>query len=610
MSKLSAKQRLKNIWRDAWRPPDRRPPWQWCEENITSIPYSPIPGRFRSSHSPWMREPMEALVDQKIALVSIIAAIQSGKTSVGELGLTHIIANHPGPTLWLDQTDDDAKDQSESRLQKLFDECPPVKALYPKNKHKLRLTTVHFANGMTLWVLGAHNKTNLQRRSIRWLIGDETWRWPAGHMAEAEARVTAFGWLGKCLFMSQGGFDDDDTHRKHETTDMREWMFACPHCGHVQPFLWENVEWSKDARDEHGEWDFRRVAETTVMRCASCNSYFEDSDKTRRELNLTGRYVVTNPNAQKQNAGFHWNGLASMSWGKLAELYLRAKKAARSGDLTLIQQFFQKRLALPWTEFHDDFKLEIEPGAYFKGEPWDLEAGINSAGKMVCAGEPRSCPLRILTVDCQLDHFKIVVRSWAEDGSSRLTWNEKILTWDDIEAMQGRFNIHPNLVFVDAGYSTYNVYRECAKRGYTALMGDKRGTYTHKVKGGKPVERFYSPRRRVQVTKAQSCSVFYWSNLNIKDTLARIKRNQDPAAGPVWLVPKDIDEEYLAEMESERRVKKGDKWFWEQIGSRPNHYWDCESMQMAAATMLKLVGREAGSHAAKDKADDDSADSE
>jgi hypothetical protein len=38
------------------------------------------------------------------------------------LGLAHIIANHPGPTLWLDQTDDDAKDQSESRLQKLFDE--------------------------------------------------------------------------------------------------------------------------------------------------------------------------------------------------------------------------------------------------------------------------------------------------------------------------------------------------------------------------------------------------------------------------------------------------------------------------------------------------------
>ena len=101
-------------------------------------------------------------------------------------------------------------------------------------------------------------------------------------MAEAEARVTAFGWLGKCLFMSQGGEEDDDTHRKHETTDMREWTFECPHCRTRQPWKWEQVEWSKDARDEAGEWDFQKVRDSTAMRCASCNHYFEDSDRTRR----------------------------------------------------------------------------------------------------------------------------------------------------------------------------------------------------------------------------------------------------------------------------------------------------------------------------------------
>jgi hypothetical protein len=44
-----------------------------------------------------------------------------------------------------------------------------------------------------------------QRAIARCCREDETWRWPLGHMAEAEARVTAFGWLGKCIFMSQGG---------------------------------------------------------------------------------------------------------------------------------------------------------------------------------------------------------------------------------------------------------------------------------------------------------------------------------------------------------------------------------------------------------------------
>jgi hypothetical protein len=446
---------------------------------------------------------------------------------------------------------------------------------------------------MTLWVLGAHNKTNLQRRSIRWLIGDETWSWPTGHMAEAETRVTAFGWLGKCLFMSQGGEEDDDTHRKHETTDMRVWTFACPQCHQRQPFKWEQVEWSKDARDESGEWDFQKVRDTSSMRCAACNHYFEDSDRTRRELNLSGRYVVTNPNAPKENAGFHWNALCAMSWGRLAELYLRAKAAARKGDVSLIQQFYQKRLALAWREYLEDYKLDIVPGGYLKGETWDGEAGVDAQGRLVPAGEPCACPLRILTVDCQMDHLFLVVRAWAEDGSSRLMWNERVLTFTDVQTVQERFGIHPNLVFVDAGYATYDVYRECAAHGWTALMGDKRATFTHKVKGRKSIERFYSPRRKVVLGRGQTCSVFYWSNLNIKDTLARLRRNQNPDEGPVWEVPDDIDEDYLAQMESEHRIKKNGKWMWERIGSRPNHLFDSESMQVAAATMLKIVGREA-----------------
>ena len=90
----------------------------------------------------------------------------------------------------------------------------------------------------------------------------------------------------------------------------------------------------------------------------------------------------------------------------------------------------------------------------------------------------------------------------------------------------------------------------------------------------------------------KSCSVFYWSNLNCKDILARLRRNQRPEKGATWEVPDDIDDDYLAQMESEHRVKDGGKWLWKQIGSRPNHLWDCEAMQVVAVVMLKLVGRE------------------
>lgn len=584
---------LSSILRDAWTPADRREPWCWCEEHIKSIPYSPLPGPFRSENSPWIREVMEAIVDPKIRLVSIIAAVQSSKTTSPELTLCYIIANLPGPCLWLDQTDEDAKDESESRLQKLFESCEPVKKLFPKNKNKQRNCTIHFSNGMTLWLLGAYNKTNLQRRSIRWLFGDETWRWPVGHMAEAEARTTAFGWLGKCVFMSQGGEENDDTHRKFETTDMREWHYKCPKCGKYIPYKWENVEWDDDCKDENGEYDFSKINHSTALKCPECGEYFEDTDRMRRILNKDGKFIALNQNASKENVGFHWNALASMSWGKLAELYLRAKIAARKGDSSLLQQFYQKRLALAWREFAEDYRLEIASGSYNSGDVWDDEAGFNKLGEIIAppfAENEVIAPLRIMSVDVQMNCFYLVVRAWSINGSSRLIWHEKVLTWEDIEEIQKRFKILDNLVFVDAGYNSFEVYKHCGERNWIALMGDNRANFFHRLPNGKTVLRFYSPVKHIFISRYVKCRMHFWSNLNVKDTLARIRRNQNPADGATWEVPTDISEDYLKQMESEHRIKKGNSWIWEQIGNRPNHYLDCEAMNCAGALMLKIVG--------------------
>lgn len=539
-----------------------------------------------------IRQPLEAIVDPRASLVFISASIQSCKTMCAEIALSYIVANMPGPTLWLDQTDADAKDQAEGRLHKLFDEIAPVRSLYPADRHKKRNQTIHFANGMTLWALGANNKTNLQRRSIRWLFGDECWRWPQGHMAEAEARVTAFGWLGKRIFFSQAGEADDDSDQKFRTTDMREWMFACPHCQERQPFAWTQVEWDKDAKTPEG-WDFMRVRKSTYMRCKACDGRMEDTDNMRRTLNASAVFVPQNASAPPDAVGFHWNALATMSWGALAEIYLRAKLNARAGDVSALKQFWQKRLAIPWREYVEDYKLEIVTASYRKGEPWECAAGINRQGKVVPPGSDGiRYRLYVLTVDVQQDHYYVVVRAWSETGSSRLIWHEKVFQLSDIEAIQTKFLVHPMLVFIDARHDTYNVYTACSKRGWTALMGHDKLTFAHRTASGKSIERFYSPVRAVALGTAKA-NMHYFSNLNIKDTLTKLRRNQDPEAGPTWEVYDEADEDYRKQLESERRVKDGDKWRWKLIGHRDNHYWDCEVMQACAATMLKLIGREA-----------------
>lgn len=571
-----------------WRLPERIPPWKWCEENVKNIPYSPIPGHFKSANSPWVREVMEAMADPDIRLVSIVAPVQSSKTIGAELCLCYIIANFPGPCLWLSQTNADAKDQAEARLHKLFSECDAVKKLFPADRHKKKTQTVFFSNGMTLWVLRAHAKSNLQSRSIRWLIGDETWQWPNGHMQQAEARVTAFGWLGKCIFLSQGGTENDDTHRKFETTDMREWEFKCPKCGKYQPYKWSNIEWDKNYRDGEGRMDFAKVRSSVRLVCEFCKHEIADSDANRRLLNSSAKFVPQNPNAPTTKAGFHWNSLASMSWGELAEMYLRAKESCRRGDLEDLKNFYQKRLALPWGDLEEDFTLDISPSGYRMGDDWESEGAVGAKGAVLPPPHENKnrVRLRFLTVDVQMDHFYAVVRSWACDASSRLVYCAKLQTWEDVEILQNRFGVFPQLVFVDAGYSTFEVYRNCAKHNWTALMGDGRRDFTHRV-NGKITQRFYSTARHPLVSD-RKCRMHYWSNLGIKDTLARLRSNQNPDEGSTWEVPSDVPEEYLKMLDSEQRVKKGNSWEWRQIGKRPNHYWDCEAMQVCAAYMMKL----------------------
>ena len=571
-----------------WRLPERIPPWKWCEENVKNIPYSPIPGHFKSANSPWVREAMEAMSDPDIRLVSIVAPVQSSKTIGAELCLCYIVANFPGPCLWLSQTDADAKDQAEARLHKLFSECDAVKKLFPADRHKKKTQTIFFSNGMTLWVLGAHAKSNLQSRSIRWLIGDETWQWPSGHMQQAEARVTAFGWLGKCIFLSQGGTENDDTHRKFETTDMREWEFKCPKCGKYQPYKWSNIEWDKNYRDGEGRMDFAKVRSSVRLVCEFCKHEIADSDANRKLLNSSAKFVPQNPNAPATKAGFHWNSLASMSWGELAEMYLRAKESCRRGDMEDLKNFYQKRLALPWGDLEEDFTLDISPSGYRMGDDWESEGAVGAKGAVLPPPHENKnrVRLRFLTVDVQMDHFYAVVRSWACDASSRLVYCAKLQTWEDVEILQNRFGMFPQLVFVDAGYSTFEVYRNCAKHNWTALMGDGRRDFPHRV-NGKITQRFYSTARHPLVSD-RKCRMHYWSNLGIKDTLARLRSNQNPDEGSTWEVPSDVPEEYLKMLDSEQRVKNGNSWEWRQIGKRPNHYWDCEAMQVCAAYMMKL----------------------
>lgn len=593
---MNAEDTFTQALRSALAPDPHRDPVDFLEHNVRSIPYSPLSGPFRISNAPWLAEPLRCLTDPEVQEMGVMGNVQSGKSWIIEGASCILPVLAPGPTLILQDIDRNAQDFLETRLRLLFESVEPVKALLgpdgvPKNG------VIQF-RGNSCWVLGANNEKNLQRRSIRYVLGDELWLWPVGALKQALARITAYKWQSKVVLVSQGATEGHDWAEWFASTDRRVWSFECPSCGVVQPYQWEQVIFPKDAKTASG-WNLDGVRKGTRYQCKSCSAFLPDTNRVRTDLNKSGRYVVTNPDAPKSRRGYHYNALAmqwGLTWGDLAVECIEARSALDDrGENQLRVEFIQKRLAQIYREEPDEINVEGKVGGFALGDDWPEEGGFvkgkPTPGRQLTA-ELRAAPdfvrMRFMTVDVQRRGFYYVVRSWSGDGLSRLYACGFCFTWAEVIELQQKNGVHAANVFVDSGDQTDEVLSMCGKNGWVATRGDARNEFAWKVKtpaGVKTEIRPYSPPV-IEASGTKRVKRFYFSNLRLKDTLALLIRRGKHARAD------DVPEEYLAQMQAERRtIGQGGKPLWEQIGSRANHFWDCEVMGLIPALGWKLTGK-------------------
>jgi len=551
-----------------------------------------MPGPFRAERTPWIAEALRIAADPETRLLTVLASIQSGKSLLARLFSCYVIANQPGPTMILQATDSEAKDFSIRYLRPVWNNCPPVKAKF-KGDDMERSTTTDF-DRMTIYCRGIHNETNLQRLSLRYVIADECWMAPPGHLAEALARVTAFGWMGKRIMMSQGGVDGQEFHQLHESTDLREWNMSCPACGHVQPWAWAQIKFPEDAK-VNDEWDLIKVSQGTTSECASCKARLPDTNATRLEANAKGKFVPTKPSSNASYVGLHWNSVATMSWGELAVMMIKAKEAIEEyGDEEPLRIFIQKRLAEKYEEQPDEIKTEARPGDFKMGEDWDQEGGFvggRPTAFHLLTPELRAAPdfvrMRFMGVDVQKRGFYWAVRGWSGDGRSRLIDCGYCFNWPQLIDAHKKYGVHPANVFIDSGYQPDEVLAACATNGWVATRGDQRNEFAWRVKtpaGLKTELRPYSAPV-VEAVGNKRVKRFYFSNLRLKDVLAAlIKRGKH-------MIPGDVSDDYKDQMKSERRtIATNGKPFWDVV-NKDNHFWDCEVIMILPALAWRLTGR-------------------
>ena len=556
----------------AYAPEDRSPVWSWGRENLT-LRESPYGKRFAIEETPWLKEPLEIFPDNRVREIVLVCAAQGGKTTSLQVAACWSLANQPGPTMAVLQTEDAAKKFSRQRLLPMIESCEPLVAQLPEDRHERTTREILFPNA-TLMV-GAANESFLRAHSIRWLFCDEVSDWKPGLLDQARARTTRY-WNRRHWISSTPLDANSDLERAFTAGDRREWHLACPTCAALIPCDFGLVRWQTNEATKTGDaWNFAAVRETVRLECPHCKTQHAHTAENFRSMNSAGRYVRTNPSAPAHLVSFRFNALclppSVLSWADLVEQFLRAKAEANKGYLAPLKEFTTLRLAQFWNE-QDSLGVElVKPDDYNPADDWADEK------------------LRVLTVDCQLnlEDFWGVVRSWSADGSSRLLAFARLKSFDEIKELQEKWKVKPHLTFLDVGYERHRVLAACAAHGWAGLRGEDAPDFLH-VTGVTKVRRPYSPAAR-EMAGGKSALVFRWSNPTIKDLTHILKTGRGAKWDVCDLGP--LHDDYSRQLDGERKREVRDRYGrptlrWQKY--RENHAWDCEAMQSVAACMAGL----------------------
>lgn len=608
---------LQDAFRHGWELPFRGQIYEYGVNLNLQNGYA-IKGNFDVNRSKYLIAPFKALYDRTIRQVVALKAVQTGGSLLADIWVPYLIEHDPGDLLWLFQDDDFAVKFLAERFRPLMRNSASLQPwVAAAGLHGIKKDQFLFPHMSVM--IGGLNEGNVQSLSKRFVIIDEAWMAKNnGFIRQAKARSKAFAHTKKILIISQAGVEGDDLDLEWKQSDQGLWNWQCGSCKKHQPFemsikredgSWAGMKWeANEFTRPKGRWVYPLVAKTARLECFYCGHQTEDTPLARRRLDDTHTYVTSNPGADDTIAGFNWPAIANVdiSFGSITSEYLQAKvqQEEQGYDLPL-KEFYQKILAKPWKLEGDTEYSPIATEAYDVSAKWADEK------------------YRFLIVDCQreLKKFFVGVFACSLEGEDRELARETLTSFEEIAALQKKWEIKDQRVFLDCGYEMTKVLRACVQHGHigyvgrrkiwlcwTGLKGSGQETFQHLHPRTQVAEnRIYSPRKFYDVNigtdgRYPRAPYYEWSNLHCKDLL-RARRDGDAGVPKFLTLPDTADSSdewsYNAQMRSEKRVvelKNGKKRaIWLPIKeTRPNHEWDKAAMLQAVKAIVGIIGGTGG----------------
>ena len=573
------------------KPPDDLTVTQWAERNRRlSSEASAEPGPWRTSRTPYLREPMDAFTDPKVRRIVMVAASQVGKSELELNIIGYIIDEDPGSILFVHPTTIDAKEFSKLRIAPEIRDCPTLrrKVAAPKSRDSGNTLLQKTYPGGILTMCGSTEAHALASKPIRYVIGDERDRWAQSAGKEGDpwklamARQITF-YNAKAVEVSTPTIKGDSAIADsfYEGT-MERWCVKCPHCGE-----YHDIEFMKSIRYETEETMVQGKAQYKVKNilylCPGCACTSTEAEIKRQPA----KWIAENPDAYQRGVRSFWlNSFVSpwASWESTILEYLYAQ-----GDTAKMQVVYNTRFGQLWENRGDT----QDPESMLKRrETYDAEL-------------PEGVLVLTAGVDTQDDRFEYEIvghghfgETWGIEKGVIMGSPDDPATWDSLDMMvfdrvlrfKDGLGLKVSMSFVDeGGHFTGQVRQRCRDRIRKKVFC---------IKGAAGPDRpFTDAPKKMKIIIGNRYKGTCWQyQLGVDSGKQMIMDNlRVEAPGPKYChfpLRDDYGLAYFNGLLSEHLVPEGkirQRWVWEKIpGHERNEPLDCRNYAMAAFRVLPV----------------------
>lgn len=438
---------------------------EWADRHrFLSSTASSEPGLWRTARTPYLREILDRLsANDPTQKIVVMKGAQLGFTEAGCNWIGYVIDAAPGPMLAVMPTDETVKRNSKMRIAPMIEATPRLrdKIAPVRSRDGDNNTSQKSFPGGVLVLTGANSAVGLRSMPVRYLFLDEVDAYPDDLDGEgspvdlALARTRTFARRKIYIVSTPVTQGASVVEREFAATDQRYYHVPCPHCGHLQKLVWEQVRW------EVGQ------PETAKYECAHCDELIEERYKP--VMLESGHWTPEAPdNETDRVAGYHINSLYSpygwYSWTDAVRDWEDAQK-----DVNKLKAFTNTVLGLPWEEQGDVPAWEM---LYNRRETYHMNR------------PPKGVVLLTCGVDVQKDRIELEVVGWGKgkrswsvdyrvligDTSDRQVWNDLAKVVGEVWEREDGAVLSLSRMCVDSGFNTTHVYDFCRRFDPTRVV--------------------------------------------------------------------------------------------------------------------------------------------